>query len=64
MVRNGDITYGGKGVVINPSGGLISKGNPLGATGPRHAAPQHALHHSQGLLSLSNASMVLMVAVL
>ncbi|KAK0704816.1 thiolase-like protein [Lasiosphaeris hirsuta] len=32
MVRNGDITYGGK-IVINPSGGLISKGHPLGATG-------------------------------
>lgn len=32
MVRNGDITYGGQ-VVINPSGGLISKGHPLGATG-------------------------------
>jgi sterol carrier protein 2 len=32
MVRRGDITYGGK-VVINPSGGLISKGHPLGATG-------------------------------
>jgi sterol carrier protein 2 len=32
MVRAGDITYGGK-VVINPSGGLISKGHPLGATG-------------------------------
>ncbi|GAB7359885.1 hypothetical protein MBLNU230_g7413t1 [Neophaeotheca triangularis] len=33
MVRKGDITYGGKGPVINPSGGLISKGHPLGATG-------------------------------
>ena len=32
MVRKGDITYGGR-VVINPSGGLISKGHPLGATG-------------------------------
>lgn len=32
MIRNGDITYGGK-VVVNPSGGLISKGHPLGATG-------------------------------
>jgi len=32
MVRQGDITYGGK-MVINPSGGLISKGHPLGATG-------------------------------
>ncbi|KAL8825385.1 MAG: hypothetical protein Q9170_007809, partial [Blastenia crenularia] len=32
MVRNGDITYGGR-CVVNPSGGLISKGHPLGATG-------------------------------
>ncbi|KAM6529451.1 hypothetical protein FALCPG4_007587 [Fusarium falciforme] len=32
MVRGGDITYGGK-MVINPSGGLISKGHPIGATG-------------------------------
>jgi acetyl-CoA acyltransferase len=26
-------TYGGQGPVVNPSGGLISKGHPLGATG-------------------------------
>ncbi|KAL1897454.1 hypothetical protein Sste5346_004192 [Sporothrix stenoceras] len=32
MVRKGDITYGGQ-MVINPSGGLISKGHPIGATG-------------------------------
>ncbi|KAJ0158826.1 Non-specific lipid-transfer protein, partial [Colletotrichum tanaceti] len=32
LVRRGDITYGGK-YVVNPSGGLISKGHPLGATG-------------------------------
>ncbi|EAA27071.1 nonspecific lipid-transfer protein, mitochondrial precursor [Neurospora crassa] len=32
FVRAGNITYGGK-VVVNPSGGLISKGHPLGATG-------------------------------
>lgn len=32
LVREGGITYGGK-YVINPSGGLISKGHPLGATG-------------------------------
>jgi sterol carrier protein 2 len=32
LVRAKDITYGGR-VVINPSGGLISKGHPLGATG-------------------------------
>lgn len=33
MVRAGDITYGGKKCIVNPSGGLISKGHPLGATG-------------------------------
>ncbi|XP_063606565.1 sterol carrier protein 2-like [Penaeus indicus] len=32
MIDAGDNTYGGK-YVINPSGGLISKGHPLGATG-------------------------------
>ncbi|KEF58160.1 sterol carrier protein 2 [Exophiala aquamarina CBS 119918] len=32
LVRAGGITYGGK-YVVNPSGGLISKGHPLGATG-------------------------------
>jgi acetyl-CoA acetyltransferase len=32
LVCDGDNTYGGK-VVINPSGGLLSKGHPLGATG-------------------------------
>ena len=32
MIDRGDTTYGGK-YVVNPSGGLISKGHPLGATG-------------------------------
>ena len=32
FVDEGDNTYGGK-VVVNPSGGLLSKGHPLGATG-------------------------------
>jgi len=32
FVRDGDNTYGGK-VVTNPSGGLLCKGHPLGATG-------------------------------
>ena len=32
LVRRGDITFGGK-YLVNPSGGLISKGHPLGATG-------------------------------
>lgn len=41
LVRDGGITYGqnngtgmnGQGWIVNPSGGLISKGHPLGATG-------------------------------
>lgn len=32
FINDGDNTYGGK-YVINPSGGLMSKGHPLGATG-------------------------------
>lgn len=32
LIDKGAVTYGGKWVV-NPSGGLISKGHPLGATG-------------------------------
>ncbi len=32
FVSDGDNTYGGK-VVVNPSGGLLSRGHPLGATG-------------------------------
>ena len=32
-VRSGQCTYGSKAAVVNPSGGLISKGHPLGATG-------------------------------
>ncbi|CAA0079756.1 3-ketoacyl-CoA thiolase [Zhongshania aliphaticivorans] len=32
FVSEGDNTYGGK-LVINPSGGLMSKGHPIGATG-------------------------------
>ena len=32
FVEDGGNTYGGQ-VVVNPSGGLLSKGHPLGATG-------------------------------
>ncbi|HWE47325.1 MAG TPA: lipid-transfer protein [Caulobacteraceae bacterium] len=32
LVEDGDNTYGGR-FVVNPSGGLLSKGHPLGATG-------------------------------
>jgi acetyl-CoA acetyltransferase len=33
LVEEQATTYGGSGPVVNPSGGLISKGHPLGATG-------------------------------
>jgi acetyl-CoA acyltransferase len=33
LVETEATTYGGDGPVVNPSGGLISKGHPLGATG-------------------------------
>ncbi len=32
FIEDGDNTFGGR-VVTNPSGGLLSKGHPLGATG-------------------------------
>ncbi len=32
FIEDGDNTYGGK-FVVNPSGGLLSKGHPIGATG-------------------------------
>ncbi|MGH8461229.1 MAG: thiolase C-terminal domain-containing protein, partial [Stenotrophobium sp.] len=37
LIDAGDTTYGGRWVV-NPSGGLISKGHPLGATGLAQAS--------------------------
>ena len=32
FILDGDNTYGGR-VVVNPSGGLLSRGHPIGATG-------------------------------
>ena len=71
MVRRGDITYGGK-IVINPSGGLISKGHPLGATGiaqcaelvwhlrgwANNRAIPHTKHALQHNLGLGGAAVV------
>lgn len=47
LIDRGDNTYGGK-FVVNPSGGLISKGHPLGATGKlTHSIwTQAVIHHS------------------
>ncbi len=38
LVEEEATTYGGEGPVVNPSGGLISKGHPLGATGLAQAS--------------------------
>ncbi|CAK1354696.1 Non-specific lipid-transfer protein [Cercospora beticola] len=38
MVREGSVARGGQGPLLNPSGGLISKGHPLGATGVAQCA--------------------------
>lgn len=37
FINDGDNTYGGR-VVVNPSGGLMSKGHPIGATGVAQCA--------------------------
>lgn len=45
FVEDGDNTYGGA-IVTNPSGGLLSKGHPLGATGL--AQCYELVHHLRG----------------
>ena len=52
FVDSGANTYGGQ-VVVNPSGGLISKGHPLGATGCRLMTTLlHELERTQGRYGL------------
>ncbi len=55
LVADGDNTYGGKWVV-NPSGGLLSKGHPLGATGLAQCYElTHQLRGSAGDRQVENA---------
>ncbi|KOC63157.1 Non-specific lipid-transfer protein [Habropoda laboriosa] len=59
LVDAGDNTYGGK-YVINPSGGLISKGHPLGATGLAQCAELcWQLRGLAGKRQVSNAKLAL-----
>lgn len=62
LVRNGGITYGkdgqvaqlgsgAKGWIVNPSGGLISKGHPLGATGLAQCAELSKSQDQKGVSS-------------
>ncbi|KFP20787.1 hypothetical protein Z169_15152, partial [Egretta garzetta] len=54
LIDRGDNTYGGKWV-INPSGGLISKGHPLGATGRCFPVVSVCMKH-EGFLRLEGSS--------
>jgi acetyl-CoA acetyltransferase len=59
FVMDGDNTYGGK-IVINPSGGLLSKGHPLGATGLAQCYElTHQLRGSAGQRQVAGARLAL-----
>jgi sterol carrier protein 2 len=59
FIRDGDNTYGGK-VVTNPSGGLLSKGHPLGATGLAQCFElTHQLRGSAGARQVAGARVAL-----
>jgi len=59
FVCDGDNTYGGK-VVTNPSGGLLSKGHPLGATGLAQCTELvHQLRGTAAQRQVNNARLAL-----
>jgi sterol carrier protein 2 len=59
FIRDGDNTCGGK-VVTNPSGGLLSKGHPLGATGLAQCFElTHQLRGSAGARQVEGARVAL-----
>jgi sterol carrier protein 2 len=59
FIVNGDNTYGGQ-VVTNPSGGLLSKGHPLGATGLAQCFElTHQLRGSAGARQVEGAKLAL-----
>ena len=59
FVEDGDNTYGGR-VVVNPSGGLLSKGHPLGATGLAQCFElTHQLRGSAGARQVADAAIAL-----
>lgn len=59
FIDDGDNTYGGK-VVTNPSGGLLSKGHPLGATGLAQCFElTHQLRGTAGARQVAGAQVAL-----
>lgn len=52
----GDTTIGGRGVTVNPSGGLVARGHPLGATGVCQVVEiAHHLRGTAGERQIENA---------
>jgi sterol carrier protein 2 len=59
FVDDGDNTYGGR-IVVNPSGGLLSKGHPLGATGLAQCFElTHQLRGTAGARQVDGAELAL-----
>ncbi len=59
FVDDGDNTYGGR-IVVNPSGGLLSKGHPLGATGLAQCYElTHQLRGTAGARQIDGARLAL-----
>jgi len=59
FVNDGDNTYGGR-IVVNPSGGLLSKGHPLGATGLAQCYElTHQLRGTAGARQVDGAELAL-----
>jgi sterol carrier protein 2 len=59
FTADGDNTYGGR-IVTNPSGGLLSKGHPLGATGLAQCAELvEQLRGEAGARQVANARLAL-----
>ncbi len=55
LIRDGSTTYGGR-VVVNPSGGLLSKGHPVGASGVAQVVEAYwQLTGSAGARQVENA---------
>ncbi|GHJ54129.1 lipid-transfer protein [Nonomuraea sp. TT08I-71] len=59
FIAEGDNTYGGR-VVVNPSGGLLAKGHPLGATGLAQCAElTWQLRGTAGVRQVESANLAL-----
>jgi len=59
---HGDTSLGGHGVTVNPSGGLVARGHPIGATGLSQLVElTHQLRGTAGVRQVSNARLAMLV---